>query len=213
MLVIGGVLIAPLAWVYSQLAVTMPRSCGDYVFLSRVFHPLAGVSAGTMHLFIWWSGLAALGSFWARAFLPFTFGTLATVFHASFLTTLATDVAMRNGTFIATTFILAVAAAVALGGTRLSARVALWSVIAGVTAIVLVLVELIVHSAADVQRAFDHASGAVGTYARVVGEANAYGWHAGHTFSGTLAALPYAFVVSVLLLAVTWIAVERVAGA
>lgn len=83
MLVIGGLLIAPLAWVYSQLAMTLPRSGGDYVFLSRVFHPIAGVSAATMHLFIWWSGLAALGSFWARAFLPFTFGTLATVFHAS----------------------------------------------------------------------------------------------------------------------------------
>ncbi len=117
------------------------------------------------------------------------------MFHASFLTTLATDVATRNGTFIATTVILAVAALVTLGGTRLAARVALWSVIAGVIAIVLVLVELLVHSPGDVQRAFDHASGAVGTYVRVGGEASAYGWHAGHTFSGTLAALPYAFLI------------------
>src|ERR1700744_3859794 len=107
MLVVGGLLIAPLACVYSQLAVAMPRSGGDYVFASRVFHPVVGVSAGSMHLFIWWSGLAALGSFWARAFLPFTFGTLAPVFHASVLTTLATDVATRTGTFLATTIVLA----------------------------------------------------------------------------------------------------------
>ncbi len=52
MLVIGGALIALLAWVYSQLAVAMPRSGGDDVFLSRVFHPVVGVSAGAMHLFI-----------------------------------------------------------------------------------------------------------------------------------------------------------------
>lgn len=60
MLVLGGLLIAPLAWVYSQLAIAMPRSGGDYVFASRVFHPVVGVSTGTMHLVIWWSGLAAL---------------------------------------------------------------------------------------------------------------------------------------------------------
>jgi basic amino acid/polyamine antiporter, APA family len=243
MLLVGGLLIAPLAWVYSQLAVAMPRSGGDYVFASRVFGPVAGVSAGTMHLFIWWSGLAALGSFWARAFLPFTFTTLATVFHASFLTTLATDVATRNGTFIATTIILALAALVTLGGTRLAARVAFWSVVAGVISIVLIVVELLVHSVGDVQRAFDHTSGAIGTDAHVIGQAKAHGWHGGHTVSGTLSALPYAFLIfagywstafvagevrrplrtqllstlvtiaiSVLALAVAWIALERAGG-
>jgi amino acid transporter len=242
-LVVGGLLIAPLAWVYSQLAVALPRSGGDYVFISRVFHPVAGVTAGTMHLFIWWSGLAALGSFWARAFLPFTLGTLATVFHASLLSTLATGVATRNGTFIATTTILAIAALVTLGGTRLAARVAFWSVVAGVISILLIVVELLLHSVGEVRRAFDHAAGAVGTYSRVIGQATAHGWHAGHTFSGTLSALPYAFLifagywytafvagevkrparthllstlvtitVSVLALAVAWIALVHAAG-
>jgi len=117
------------------------------------------------------------------------------VFHASVLTTIATDVATRNGTFIATTIVLAVAALVTLGGTRLAARVAFWSVIAGVISIALVLVELLVHSVGDVQRSFDHASGAVGTYAQVAGQASAHGWHPGHTVSGTLAALPYAFLI------------------
>jgi basic amino acid/polyamine antiporter, APA family len=195
MLVIGGLLIAPLAWVYSQLAVTMPRSGGDYVFLSRVFHPVAGVTAGTLHLFIWWSGLAALGAFWARAFLPFTFGTLATVFHAPSLASLASDVATRNGTFVATTTILVAAALVTLGGTKLAARVAFWSVLAGVISIVLVLVELFIHSAGDLQRAVDHASGAIGTPGRIVAEARAHGWGPGHTVSATLAALPYAFLI------------------
>ncbi len=195
MLVVGGLLLAPLAWVYSQLAVAMPRSGGDYVFASRVFHPVAGVSAGTMHLFIWWSGLAALGSFWARAFLPFTFGTLATVFHAPVLTTVATDAATRNGAFIATTTMIAIAALVTLGGTRLAARVAFWSVSAGVISIILIVVELLVHSVGDVQRAVDHASGAVGTYTRIISQAKATGWHSGHTVSATVSALPYAFLI------------------
>ena len=33
MLALGGLLIAPLAYVYSQLAAAMPRSGGEYVFL------------------------------------------------------------------------------------------------------------------------------------------------------------------------------------
>lgn len=195
MLVLGGLLIAPLAWVYSQLAIAMPRSGGDYVFLSRIFHPVAGVSAGTIHLFIWWSGLAALGSFWAQSFLPFTFGTLASVFHAPFLATLATDVATRDGTFIATTIIVGVAALVTLGGAKLAARVAFWSVIAGVVGILVVLAQLFVHSSGALDRALDHASGAAATSARVVGQASAHGWRPGHTVSGTLAALPYAFLI------------------
>lgn len=195
MLVVGGLLIAPLAWVYSQLAVAMPRSGGDYVFLSRVFHPVVGTSAGTMHLFIWWSGLAALGSFWAHAFLPFTFGTLANVFHASALMTLARDSATRDGAFVATTVIFAIAALVTLGGTKRAARVSFWSVIAGLTAIALIIVELLVHSVGQTQASLDRASGAVGTYGRILALASAHGWHAGHTVSGTLSALPYAFLI------------------
>ncbi len=89
------------------------------------------------------------------------------MFHASFLMTLATDVATTSETFIATTVILAVAALVTLGGTGLAARVGFWSVIGGVISIVLILVELLMHSVGDLQRAFNHGSGAVGTYARL----------------------------------------------
>jgi hypothetical protein len=79
---------------------------------------VTGVWAGTMHLFIWWSGLAALGAFWAKSFLPFIFGALARVTHAPFLNTLATDVATKNGNFIATTITIGTAALVTLAGVR-----------------------------------------------------------------------------------------------
>lgn len=195
MLIIGGALITPLAWVYSQLAVSMPRSGGDYVYQSRIFHPATGVWAGTMHLFVWWSGLAALGSFWARSFLPFTFGVLATELHISFLNTLASDVATRLGTLVATTIILALGALITAAGAKVAARVAFCSVVAGVLSIGLILLELFLHSGHTVRHAFDAASGAKGTYALVLAEAHARGWHGGYTLSGTLAALPYAFLI------------------
>ncbi len=41
--VIGTVLMAfTLLWVYSEFAAAMPRSGGDYVFVSRALHPFVG---------------------------------------------------------------------------------------------------------------------------------------------------------------------------
>jgi amino acid transporter len=56
--VIGTVLMAlTLLWVYSEFAAAMPRSGGDYVFVSRVLHPIVGFllswSQGLWMIFFW----------------------------------------------------------------------------------------------------------------------------------------------------------------
>ena len=56
--VVGTVLMAlTLHWVYSEFAAAMPRSGGDYVFVSRVLHPIAGFllswSQGLWMIFFW----------------------------------------------------------------------------------------------------------------------------------------------------------------
>jgi amino acid transporter len=61
---IGGVLIALL---YYVLSVSMPRSGGDYVYASRLLHPIAGIFSGTM------TGIFAgivLASWGATAWVP-----------------------------------------------------------------------------------------------------------------------------------------------
>jgi amino acid transporter len=61
---IGGILIALL---YYVLSVSMPRSGGDYVYGSRLLHPIAGIFAGTM------TGVFAgvvLASWGATAWVP-----------------------------------------------------------------------------------------------------------------------------------------------
>src|SRR5256714_8066664 len=56
--VIGTVLMAfTLLWVYSEFAAAMPRSGGDYVFVSRALHPFLGWllswSQGLWLIFFW----------------------------------------------------------------------------------------------------------------------------------------------------------------
>src|SRR6266446_4210978 len=56
--VIGTVIMAfTLLWVYSEFAAAMPRSGGDYVFVSRALHPFLGWplswSQGLWLIFFW----------------------------------------------------------------------------------------------------------------------------------------------------------------
>src|SRR5579864_6433875 len=52
--IIGTLLMAfTLLWVYSTFAAAMPRSGGDYVFVSRTLHPFLGWSQGMWLIFFW----------------------------------------------------------------------------------------------------------------------------------------------------------------
>src|SRR4029450_5780264 len=69
--IIGTVMMAfTLLWVYSEFAAAMPRSGGDYVFVSRALHPFLGWllswSQGIWLIFFWvgfnaWFALAFSG--------------------------------------------------------------------------------------------------------------------------------------------------------
>src|SRR5690349_4124388 len=60
-MLIGGVLISVLAWVYGQLATTMPRSGGDYVYAGRIFNPVVGAWIGFALLALLWYTIGSAG--------------------------------------------------------------------------------------------------------------------------------------------------------
>jgi basic amino acid/polyamine antiporter, APA family len=194
-LLIGGLLIATLVWVYGQLATTMPRSGGDYVYQARVFHPIVGAWIGVALLLYMWYTIGSAGSFYSANFIPFVFDTIGSAVHISFLTTLAGDIGTHAGTFITTIIVLLLAIAITLAGARVAARVAYWCVVVGIVGTFVIILELLVHSTSDFQRTFNHLSGSPHAYASVLAQARAHGWKPGATASATFSAIPYAFFV------------------
>lgn len=194
-LVIGGLLTGLLAVVYSQLATTMPRSGGDYVYQSRVFHPVVGAWIGVGFAIYALYLIATSGAYFASSFLPYIFGTLGATLHVSALNTLANDVTTQTGTFIASMVMLAATIAFAAAGVKIAARAAYWFVVAGLVSVTVIILELLAHGSASFAHAFDHTSGHPGAYAAIIGEARAHGWKPGTTFSATLNEIPYAFLI------------------
>lgn len=71
--ILGGVVALCGALSYAELAAAMPRSGGEYHFLSRIFHPAFGLMAGVVSVFVGFSaplalGAMAFGSYFSRAF-------------------------------------------------------------------------------------------------------------------------------------------------
>jgi glutamate:GABA antiporter len=121
-LVIGGGLVGLIGVPYAQLATTMPRSGGDYVYQSRIFHPLVGAWLGVAFLLFLLYLMGSSLVFWTSSFLPYIFGTLATALHVSWLSTLATDMATHTGQLLASLLVLAITIGLIGGGVQLAGR-------------------------------------------------------------------------------------------
>ena len=87
-IVIGTLVMAfTLLWVYSEFAAAMPRSGGDYVFVSRSLHPFVGWllswSQGMWLIFFW----IGFNAWFALTFaVPVTFTTIGAVTgHSGFI--------------------------------------------------------------------------------------------------------------------------------
>ncbi len=106
------VLLFPLL-TYCFVAATMPRSGGDYMFVSRSLFPALGFSTSfIIMLFISIGGIGAQGWYITNYYLAPTFAALGTLYNNKGLLTFATDVTQPSGTIALGGVLLAIAALV-----------------------------------------------------------------------------------------------------
>jgi amino acid transporter len=106
-------------YVYARFSAAMPRSGGDYVFVSRALHPILGwllaFSQGAWLIFFW---VGFNGWFLASGILPVPLNTLSVVLNAPFLSQWALAVSSTPGIIIIGSLNVAVFVAILLLGGR-----------------------------------------------------------------------------------------------
>jgi amino acid transporter len=208
--IIGTVVMAfTLLWVYSEFSAAMPRSGGDYVFVSRALHPFLGWllswSQGIWLIFFW-IGFNAWFALVSAA--PTAMITIGSVTGNHGWITAATDLTakydilgihMQWYVFLFGTVLNGLFALLLIFGGRVYWRVQKWLfLLAGLA--ILIMVGLLIVRGTSLGASWDTFAAKNGTlkYGQVISAAKAAGFsgaHAPFSFSATLLMLPWVFFV------------------
>ena len=208
--VIGTVIMAfTLLWVYSEFSAAMPRSGGDYVFVSRALHPFLGWllswSQGIWLIFFWigfnaWFALVSA--------VPAAFITIGSVTGQQGWITAANDLLAKHTflgihmqwyVFLFGTVLNVLFAALLIFGGRVYWRVQKWLfLLAGLA--ILIMVVLLIARGTSLAASWDSFAAKNGTlkYHQVIPAAHAAGFtgaNAPFSFAATLLILPWVFFV------------------
>jgi amino acid transporter len=208
--VIGTVIMAfTLLWVYSEFSAAMPRSGGDYVFVSRALHPFLGWllswSQGIWLIFFWigfnaWFALVSA--------VPAAFITIGSVTGQQGWITAANDLLAKHTflgihmqwyVFLFGTVLNVLFAVLLIFGGRVYWRVQKWLfLLAGLA--ILIMVILLIARGTSLAASWDSFAAKNGTlkYHQVIPAAHAAGFtgaNAPFSFAATLLILPWVFFV------------------
>jgi amino acid transporter len=168
-----------LGTVYVIFNVAMPRSGGDYLYISRTLHPAVGFAANFS--FVLWNII--FGGFLANQ--------VSTVYLSAFFTAVklpgaASAVASHKGVaFAIGTVVIVAMAGVVVVGTRFAMRLMNWCFYLGMAGLLATLGLI----AATSHSAFRHAVNSQGSYDKIVAAAHKAGYvspHNWHQFTPTL---------------------------
>jgi amino acid transporter len=208
--IIGTVIMAfTLLWVYSEFSAAMPRSGGDYVFVSRALHPFLGWllswSQGVWLIFFW-IGFNAWFALISAA--PTAMITIGSVTGSHGWITAAGDLTgkydflgihMQWYVFLFGTLLNVLFALLLIFGGRVYWRVQKWLfLLAGIA--ILLMVGLLIVRGTNIGASWDTFAAKNGTlkYGQVIAAAQKAGFHganAGFSFSDTILLLPWVFFV------------------
>jgi APA family basic amino acid/polyamine antiporter len=117
------VVVLPTSIVFAFFAATMPRSGGDYVYVSRTLHPALGMMSSWNNT-VWWFIYGGVPSaFFAQFGLAPFFSTIGQMADVSWMQDLGTWFASEWGTFIAGTVLIVALVATFSSSLRLYFRI------------------------------------------------------------------------------------------
>jgi len=148
-IVIAGVFVLFEIFVYAALTSAIPRAGGDYVWQTRVFNgPVGFVLAATGWWFILWH--------WIPIYANITvIGLFTPVLRIIGADGVATWLASKNGSFVASLFVIAATTAFVGMGMRGYAKIQRWTFYIGMAALALAALFLLFASKADFVSAFN----------------------------------------------------------
>ncbi len=188
-LVIAAITALFLALAYSQLVATMPRTGGDYVFTSRLLHPIVGAAIGGGGIVLFMLVVGTNTAVFAQSFTANLFNSLGTVFNSPGLTNIGTQIAMPWPTFILGTLLIIAMGFITASGTR---RVSQWMwifFIIGMVGFFAVMAIYLFNSREAFVSAYNAAAGN-NAYQSILDAAKAQGFTPGVSFTSSLLSVP-----------------------
>jgi amino acid transporter len=193
-IVVAGLISLCLGLLYGQLTAAMPRSGGDYVFMSRIVHPAVGALVGGAFLVAFCLSIGFGGLFFAQVTFPFFLHAVAEGLGIGALNDFAADIATESGYFIVAVLALLIAAAIAGAGARVATRAIFYGFLLTVIAIAIFVVYFLTTTRAGFIAAYNDASTGRNAYDAVHQAATAKGLPESTSFSDMWLAIPLLIV-------------------
>ena len=153
--ILAGLLALPMAGVYAYFAAAMPRSGGDYIYISRTLHPFLGFLS-SWNWVIWlvtYTGIPA--AYLAQYGLSGLCRELGYVFDSPTLVGYGDNFSRKWWIFVAGSLLLTFFAIVFALGTRLYFRIQNVTFVIAMTGVVVGLVILAIHNQTDTGSGFN----------------------------------------------------------
>lgn len=192
--IIAPLLMLPLCFVYGQLVSTMPRSGGDFVNLSRIFHPLVGAMVGVGFLVLLLTTMGGNSIGFSSLGMPEFMRTAGLLFHSATLAHFSHSLAANHTTqFIVGGVSLVFMFGLAALGPRAITRAIFVCFVLGVIGLIALTIVGFSHSPKDLAAAYNAAT-RPHAYSHIITAAHSAGVDTGSTFSGLVKYLPYAML-------------------